>query len=76
LVEEGALYSALKLGHPGFAAVDVYEEEPLVAGLRHPLQELSNCLCSPHIGFVERDNYEAYYDTAFDNINTFFNNHP
>jgi D-3-phosphoglycerate dehydrogenase / 2-oxoglutarate reductase len=75
LVEEGALYNALKLGHPGFAAVDVYEEGPLVGGLRHPLQDLPNCLCSPHIGFVERDNYEAYYGTAFDNINTFFNNH-
>ncbi len=74
LVEEGALYNALKLGHPGFAAVDVYEEEPLI-GSRHPLQDLPNCLCSPHIGFVERDNYEAYYGTAFDNINTFFNNH-
>jgi D-3-phosphoglycerate dehydrogenase len=74
LVEEGALYNALKLGHPGFAAIDVYEEEPLI-GLRHPLQDLPNCLCSPHIGFVERDNYEAYYGTAFDNINTFSNNH-
>ena len=72
LVEEGALYSALKLGHPGFAAVDVYEEEPIFKN-RHPLQDLPNCLCSPHIGFVERDNYEAYYGTAFDNINTFFN---
>ncbi len=70
LVEEGALYNALKLGHPGFAAVDVYEEEPLI-GIRHPLQDLPNCLCSPHIGFVEHDNYEAYYGTAFDNINTF-----
>lgn len=70
LVEEGALHTALKLGHPGFAAVDVYEEEPLFNN-RHPLQDLPNCLCSPHIGFVEQDNYEAYYGTAFDNINAF-----
>jgi D-3-phosphoglycerate dehydrogenase / 2-oxoglutarate reductase len=70
LVEEGALASALKLGRPGFAAVDVYEDEPLLKN-RHPLQDLPNCLCSPHIGFVERDNYEAYYGTAFDNINSF-----
>jgi D-3-phosphoglycerate dehydrogenase len=74
LIEEGALYNALKLGHPGFAAVDVYEDEPVMIP-RHPLQDLPNCLCSPHIGFVERDNYEAYYGTAFDNINTFFSNH-
>lgn len=72
LVAQGALYSALKLGHPGFAAIDVYEDEPVLRD-RHPLQDLPNCLCSPHIGFVERDNYEAYYGTAFDNINTFFN---
>ena len=70
LVEEDALASALKLGHPGFAAVDVYEDEPLLKN-RHPLQDLSNCLCSPHIGFVEQDNYEMYFGTAFDNINSF-----
>jgi D-3-phosphoglycerate dehydrogenase len=70
LVGEGALANALKLGHPGFAAVDVYEDEPLFTN-RHPLQDLPNCLCSPHIGFVEQDNYEAYYGTAFDNINEF-----
>jgi D-3-phosphoglycerate dehydrogenase / 2-oxoglutarate reductase len=74
LVEEGALHAALQLGHPGFAAVDVYEDEPLLKN-RHPLQDLPNCLCSPHIGFVEHDNYEAYYGTAFDNINTFFGNY-
>lgn len=70
LVEAGALYSALKLGRPGFAAVDVYEDEPVLA-TRHPLQDLPNCLCSPHIGFVEKDNYEAYFGSAFDNINQF-----
>ncbi len=70
LVEEGALAHALKLGHPGFAAVDVYEDEPLFKN-RHPLQDLPNCLCSPHIGFVEQDNYEAYFGTAFDNLNAF-----
>ena len=70
LVEAGALYSALKLGRPGFAAVDVYEDEP-VLHVRHPLQDLPNCLCSPHIGFVEKDNYEAYFGSAFDNINRF-----
>lgn len=70
LVETGALYDALKLGRPGFAAVDVYEDEPVLR-TRHPLQDLPNCLCSPHIGFVEKDNYEAYFGSAFDNINQF-----
>lgn len=70
LVQTGALYSALRQGRPGFAAVDVYEDEPVFAA-RHPLQDLPNCLCTPHIGFVEKDNYEAYFGSAFDNINAF-----
>ena len=70
LVEEGALYAALKLGHPGFAAIDVYESEP-VLNASDPLLELPNCLCTPHLGFVEKDNYESYFGIAFDNINAF-----
>ncbi len=69
VIEAGALYSALKLGRPGFAAVDVYEQEPVLTQ-RHPLQELDNCLCTPHLGFVERDNYENYMSQAFDHINS------
>jgi D-3-phosphoglycerate dehydrogenase / 2-oxoglutarate reductase len=69
LIEPEALHRALTLGRPGFAAVDVYEHEPLPQ--RHPLQDLPNCLCTPHLGFVEKDNYEAYYGAAFDNILNF-----
>jgi D-3-phosphoglycerate dehydrogenase len=67
LVEPGALERALKMGRPGHAAVDVYEDEP-VYDSNHPLLHLANCLCTPHLGFVEKDNYEAYYGIAFDNI--------
>ena len=56
LVAEGALVAALEQGHPGFAAVDVYEAEP-VLGAQHPLVQHPRALCTPHIGFVERDNY-------------------
>jgi D-3-phosphoglycerate dehydrogenase len=70
LIEPGALVAALKSGRPGFAAVDVYDNEP-VLGAQDPLLSLSNCLCSPHLGFVERDNYETYFGMAFDNINAF-----
>jgi D-3-phosphoglycerate dehydrogenase len=70
LIEPGALVGALKSGRPGFAAVDVYDNEP-VMGAQDPLLSLSNCLCSPHLGFVERDNYETYFGMAFDNINAF-----
>jgi D-3-phosphoglycerate dehydrogenase len=67
LVREGALERALRQGAPGFAAVDVYEQEP-VLGAAHPLLALPNALCTPHIGFVERDNYEMYYGSAFENV--------
>jgi D-3-phosphoglycerate dehydrogenase len=70
LIEVGALEAALQLGCPGYAAVDTYESEP-VLGADHPLLSLPNCLCTPHIGFVEKDNYEAYFGIAFDNINAY-----
>jgi D-3-phosphoglycerate dehydrogenase len=70
LVAEGALEQALRAGRPGFAAVDVYEQEPVMAR-DHPLLALPNVLCTPHIGYVEKDNYERYFGIAFDNINAF-----
>lgn len=70
LVEPGALEASLRAGRPGLAAVDVYEEEP-VLGARHPLLSLANAVCTPHLGYVERDNYELYFGTAFDNVLAF-----
>lgn len=70
LIERGALAQALQQGHPGFAAVDVYEDEP-VLGAAHPLLQLPNALCTPHLGFVEHDNYERYFGLAFENIVNF-----
>jgi D-3-phosphoglycerate dehydrogenase len=75
LIEPGALLAALQQGRPGFAAVDVYENEP-VLGAQDPLLTLPNCLCSPHLGFVEKDNYEAYFGMAFENINAFARGQP
>lgn len=70
LVATGALENALMAGRPGFAAVDVFENEP-VLGARHPLLALPNAVCTPHLGYVERDNYELYLGTAFDNLLAF-----
>ena len=67
---EGALVAALALGRPGFAAVDVYEAEPAL-GAQHPLLQQPRALCTPHLGYVERDNYENYFGIAFDNLNAF-----
>jgi D-3-phosphoglycerate dehydrogenase len=72
IIEPNALYNALRLGRPGFAAVDVYEKEPVLLE-RHPLQDLKNCLCTPHLGFVEKDNFENYMSQAFDGLNALAN---
>ena len=70
LVEHGALEAALKAGRPGFAAVDVYESEPIL-GAKHPLLAMDNVVATPHLGYVERSNYETFFGTAFDNILAF-----
>lgn len=70
LIEPGALVAALQNGRPGFAAVDVYEEEPILQAA-HPLLALPNAICTPHLGYVEKDNYELYFGAAFDNVNAF-----
>jgi D-3-phosphoglycerate dehydrogenase / 2-oxoglutarate reductase len=74
LIEEGALVSALNRGRPGMAAVDVFESEPILQG--HPLLRLENAVCSPHIGYVELDNYEHYFQAAFENVINFINGQP
>ncbi len=67
LIEPGALLAALKNGRPGMAAVDVYEEEP-VRDVRHPLFALDNVVCTPHIGYVTRDEYEIQFSDIFEQI--------
>ena len=67
LIEPGALIAALKGGRPGMAAVDVYEDEP-VLDTRYPLFALDNVVCTPHIGYVTRDEYEVQFSDIFDQI--------
>ena len=70
LVGDAVLADALRRGRPGCAAVDVYEHEPIV-NAKNPLVGLDNCLCTPHIGFVEKDTYERYLGGAFDRVLAF-----
>lgn len=74
LVETGALELALNLGKPGFAALDVFENEPL--NLKSPLLSMENVLTTPHLGYVEQDSYELYFRAAFQNILDFANGCP
>ena len=67
LIEPGALVGALRAGRPGMAAVDVYEAEP-IREANHPLTSLPNVICTPHIGYVTRDEYELQFTDIFDQI--------
>jgi D-3-phosphoglycerate dehydrogenase len=66
LVQPGALLAALQDGRPGYAALDVYEEEPLPP--QHPLLKLPNVLCTPHLGWAEHENFELYFGETFQQI--------
>jgi D-3-phosphoglycerate dehydrogenase len=70
LIEPGALVDALRLGRPGMAAVDVYEEEP-VLDPNHPLLKMDNVICTPHLGYVSRDEYEVQFADIFDQITAY-----
>ena len=69
LIEPGALLAALQAGRPGCAAVDVYDEEPLPAS--HPLLQLDNLICTPHIGYVTREEWDLQFSDIFDQINAY-----
>ena len=75
LIAPGVLEAALKKGRPGMAAVDVFEEEPVI-GAKHPLLKMDNVVATPHIGYVERNGYESQFDTAFDQILAFIDGKP
>ncbi len=74
LIEPDALLAGLNRGRPGMAAVDVFESEPILQG--HALLRLENCICTPHIGYVEQDSYELYFNAAFDNILNYIRGTP
>src|SRR5438105_5967695 len=67
LIAPGALLGALRKGRPGYAAVDVYEHEPIING-NHPFLSMPNVLCTPHLGWAEWTNFELYFREAFEQI--------
>jgi len=75
LIAPGALIAALKTGRPGMAAVDVYEDEP-VLDTRDPLFAMDNVVCTPHIGYVTRDEYEVQFSDIFDQIVAYATGEP
>ena len=75
LVEAGALEKALRAGRPGMAAVDVFEEEPVVGGT-HPLLAMDNVIAVPHLGYVEKDSLAHMFETIFDQVVAYANGKP
>jgi D-3-phosphoglycerate dehydrogenase / 2-oxoglutarate reductase len=69
LLEENALLGALSHNRPGMVAIDVFESEPILQG--YSLLRMENVICTPHIGYVERESYELYFSAAFRNIIAF-----
>jgi D-3-phosphoglycerate dehydrogenase len=70
LIEPGALVNALSAGRPGFAAVDVYENEPML-DTGHSLLNMDNVVCTPHLGYVSREEYEVQFTDIFDQITAY-----
>lgn len=70
LIAPGDLVAALQAGRPGMAASDVYEDEPL-RDASHPLLGMDNVVCTPHIGYVSKDEYEVQFADIFDQINAY-----
>ncbi|MGE0222921.1 MAG: D-2-hydroxyacid dehydrogenase family protein [Acetobacteraceae bacterium] len=75
LIAPGALLDGLRKGRPGFAAVDVYEQEPVTGG-NHPFLSMPNVVCTPHLGWAEWENFELYFSEAFEQIVAYANGAP
>lgn len=75
IIARDALVNALKAGRPGRAAIDVFEDEP-VLNANHPLIGMDNVVCTPHLGYVEESTYEAYYNAAVEQILAFIAGKP
>jgi len=75
LIEPNALVNGLRAGHPGMAAIDVYENEPMM-DVDNPLLSMNNVICTPHIGYVTIDEYELQFTDIFDQIIAFLTDKP
>jgi D-3-phosphoglycerate dehydrogenase len=75
LIEPDALVGALRAGRPGMAAIDVFDEEPLF-DTEHPLLKMDNVVCTPHIGYVSREEWELQFSDIFGQINAYADESP
>jgi len=76
LIASGALEAALRAGRPGMAALDVFDDEPVVIGAKHPLLAMDNVVCTPHIGYVEQASLDGIFGICFDQIRAYQRGEP
>lgn len=75
LIEKGALLKCLKKGKPKFAGLDVFWEEPIY-DKEFSYFKLPNVVCTPHLGYVEKNGYELYFSKAFENVLSYISGNP
>lgn len=75
LIEKDTLLKCLKQGNPGFAGLDVYENEPIY-DKNNEFLTLPNVVCTPHLGYVEKNGYELYFGKAFENVINYIHGKP
>jgi phosphoglycerate dehydrogenase-like enzyme len=66
IVDEAALAAALRKGTIAGAGIDVYDNEPIAPD--HPLLAAPNTVLTPHLGYVTRESYSAYFRGALEDI--------
>ena len=66
IVDEMALYEALKSGHLNGAAMDVVESEPMTPD--HPLLSLDNVVVTPHIAMYSKEAINAVSLICAENV--------
>ncbi len=75
LIEKGKLLKCLNMGRPTFAGLDVFEDEPIY-DKNFEFLNMSNVVCTPHLGYVEQNGYELYFGKAFENVMNYINGKP
>ncbi|TZF99380.1 D-2-hydroxyacid dehydrogenase family protein (plasmid) [Chryseobacterium panacisoli] len=75
LIEKNALLNVLKSGKKISAGIDVYDSEPIYDN-NYELLKMSNVVCTPHLGYVEKEGYELYFGIAFENVINYIKGAP
>lgn len=75
LIEKNGLENVLKNKKDFFVGVDVYENEPIY-DKNYELLKYDNVVCTPHLGYVELNGYELYFEKAFENAVNYINGNP